>query len=666
MTTTTTTTTNAAQNNPPTTTTPPPPKRATNLYDVTWTNDEQATLEAGLDDPSPTPAGWTRVPGRGAFNVTLVPILPRRRGERRSLGLFFPACVSLRPGSLAFNPDTPRRLSTPLLTPFNSTPTFTESLWRYVRIAARLPNKGVRDVAMRVRWMKRKGIKSGAAAAGGGGGNGTKTGKTTGGKKAASAKTKAPRSTRGQPQPRPGGSTATTSMGTHAHAPPGTYGYDAHQQHPQQQHGGGYPAVAPRGGGGGGAADATLFSPPTAMGLPSGMGARLRWGPSPNGTHQVGGGPTGTPAYAQQQQQHHQQHPHAQQHAAHHQHQGAAMMHGGGAMHPYGGYVMQHPPSQHQHQLQHQPQHHHHGTFAYVAAGPQDPYHAGALQHGQPTTTHPAYHHMTQRQHQQLNGGDHIFGPQAGYTATSPLLAEEPVGGSAQDDVFFAWPGGMDGAGLGMAGMAGMGMGRDGGGMGMGMMDEGVSDIFRDNAELATEISKNLQHGAADENVPLLARYRDNLAHASAAIEPAGGGVLVDGLNPLTSPPGMLPGTTTTGTTSHVFIEEEPAGRASAGGPNAAGAAVVVVEEEEEEEDASPEGTMTTTTADAEGGGGGGGGAGTRARVSPLRGASARARAGKKSPSKSPARPARKGATTSVVSSPSPRGGTRRTRGSSG
>jgi hypothetical protein len=35
--------------------------------------------------------------------------------------------VSLRPGSLAFNPDTPRRLSTPLLTPFNSTPTFVRS-----------------------------------------------------------------------------------------------------------------------------------------------------------------------------------------------------------------------------------------------------------------------------------------------------------------------------------------------------------------------------------------------------------------------------------------------------------------------------------------------------------------------------------------------------------
>jgi leucyl-tRNA synthetase len=53
--------------------------------------------------------------------LTLVPIRPRSRGERRSLRTF--AGVSLRPGSLAFNPDTPRRLSTPLLTPLNSTPT---------------------------------------------------------------------------------------------------------------------------------------------------------------------------------------------------------------------------------------------------------------------------------------------------------------------------------------------------------------------------------------------------------------------------------------------------------------------------------------------------------------------------------------------------------------
>eukprot|EP00982_Pelagococcus_subviridis_P004070 29041-Pelagococcus_subviridis.AAC.7 len=31
--------------------------------------------------------------------------------------------ASLRPSPLAFNPDTPGRLSTPLLTPFNYTPT---------------------------------------------------------------------------------------------------------------------------------------------------------------------------------------------------------------------------------------------------------------------------------------------------------------------------------------------------------------------------------------------------------------------------------------------------------------------------------------------------------------------------------------------------------------
>ena len=58
---------------------------------------------------------------RRARSITPVPIRPRRRGERRSLRTFSPG-VSLRP-SLGFNPDTPRRLSTPLLTPFNSTPT---------------------------------------------------------------------------------------------------------------------------------------------------------------------------------------------------------------------------------------------------------------------------------------------------------------------------------------------------------------------------------------------------------------------------------------------------------------------------------------------------------------------------------------------------------------
>jgi hypothetical protein len=59
------------------------------------------------------------ITGVGASYLTLVPIRPRSRGERRSLRTF--AVVSLRPGSLAFNPR-PRRLSTPLLTPFNSTP----------------------------------------------------------------------------------------------------------------------------------------------------------------------------------------------------------------------------------------------------------------------------------------------------------------------------------------------------------------------------------------------------------------------------------------------------------------------------------------------------------------------------------------------------------------
>jgi len=49
---------------------------------------------------------------KGAFYLTLVPIRPRRRGERRSLRTFPGA--SLRP-HLAFNPDTPRRR------PFNST-----------------------------------------------------------------------------------------------------------------------------------------------------------------------------------------------------------------------------------------------------------------------------------------------------------------------------------------------------------------------------------------------------------------------------------------------------------------------------------------------------------------------------------------------------------------
>ena len=56
----------------------------------------------------PSPAAAARE--KGAFYLTLVPIRPRSRGERRSLRTF--AGVSLRPGSLAFNPRL-RYLSTP-------------------------------------------------------------------------------------------------------------------------------------------------------------------------------------------------------------------------------------------------------------------------------------------------------------------------------------------------------------------------------------------------------------------------------------------------------------------------------------------------------------------------------------------------------------------------
>ena len=72
-----------------------PTKMGTNLYDVSWSLEEQNTLEDGL-----------RTYAEGAY----------------------------------------------------------ESLWRYVKIAAKLPAKGVRDVALRVRWMKRKraGEKTGA------------------------------------------------------------------------------------------------------------------------------------------------------------------------------------------------------------------------------------------------------------------------------------------------------------------------------------------------------------------------------------------------------------------------------------------------------------------------------------------------------------------------
>ena len=67
----------------------------------------ETVLLAFLADPRDHPRFLAIV--KGAF-YTLVPIRPRRRGERRSLRTLPGA--SLRPGSLAFNPR-PRRLSTP-------------------------------------------------------------------------------------------------------------------------------------------------------------------------------------------------------------------------------------------------------------------------------------------------------------------------------------------------------------------------------------------------------------------------------------------------------------------------------------------------------------------------------------------------------------------------
>ena len=81
-------------------------------------NEARKTRELRGGGPRRVPREARRA---GAFYLTLVPIRPRSRGERRSLRTFFPAHLSAHP--LAFNPDTPRRLSTPLLTPLNSTPT---------------------------------------------------------------------------------------------------------------------------------------------------------------------------------------------------------------------------------------------------------------------------------------------------------------------------------------------------------------------------------------------------------------------------------------------------------------------------------------------------------------------------------------------------------------
>jgi hypothetical protein len=78
------------------------------------------TADEKADPGRLKPPALRKIASRVRCVHTLVPIRPRRRGERRSLRTF--AGASLRPGSLAFNPR-PRRLSTPLLTPLKSTPT---------------------------------------------------------------------------------------------------------------------------------------------------------------------------------------------------------------------------------------------------------------------------------------------------------------------------------------------------------------------------------------------------------------------------------------------------------------------------------------------------------------------------------------------------------------
>jgi len=113
---------------------PSPPRPQTGF--VTVTNPEEFMKYPGPVVEQLTKAGAGYVGAKGDFAadadavedasdvrrvlVTLVPIRPRRRGERRSLRTF--PGVSLRPHH-GFNPR-PRRLSTPPLTPFNSTPTF--------------------------------------------------------------------------------------------------------------------------------------------------------------------------------------------------------------------------------------------------------------------------------------------------------------------------------------------------------------------------------------------------------------------------------------------------------------------------------------------------------------------------------------------------------------
>ena len=124
------------------------------------------TADEKADPGRLKPPALRKIASRVRCVHTLVPIRPRRRGERRSLRTF--AVVSLRPGSLAFNPR-PRRLSTPLLTPLNSTPTF--ALYgTTLSPSFGVGEKDVRDVIYQVAMMRvtfrrvARAVKSGSSA----------------------------------------------------------------------------------------------------------------------------------------------------------------------------------------------------------------------------------------------------------------------------------------------------------------------------------------------------------------------------------------------------------------------------------------------------------------------------------------------------------------------
>ena len=108
----------------------------TSVDDDAWSGGETILVQTGdVLDRGDASVALMRLLDKVRSSITLVPIRPRRRGERRSLRTFSPG-ASLRPsGSLAGFDPRPRRLSTPLLTPLNSTVASTRLLNKLARAA---------------------------------------------------------------------------------------------------------------------------------------------------------------------------------------------------------------------------------------------------------------------------------------------------------------------------------------------------------------------------------------------------------------------------------------------------------------------------------------------------------------------------------------------------